>query len=52
MTCVYKRSTKALTKIINVRVETAMITKSSKADDKTAAYEFIAYGTAIKYVRS
>ena len=38
--------------IINVRVETAMITKKSKADDKTAAYEFIAYGTAIKYVRS
>lgn len=38
--------------IINVRVETAMITKKSRADDKTAAYEFIAYGTAIKYVRS
>ncbi|CAI8345416.1 MAG: Uncharacterised protein [Candidatus Poseidoniaceae archaeon] len=38
--------------VINVRVETAMITKKSGRDDKTAAYEFIAYGTAIKYVRS
>ena len=38
--------------IINVRVETAMITKKSKANDKTAAYEFIAYGPGIKYVRS
>lgn len=38
--------------IINVRVETAMISKKSKGDDKTAAFEFIAYGTAIKYVRS
>ncbi len=38
--------------IINVRVETSMVTKKSKRDDKTAGYEFIAYGTAIKYVRS
>ena len=38
--------------IINVRVETSMVTKKSKGDDKTAGYEFIAYGTAIKYVRS
>ena len=39
--------------VINVRVETAMLTKSSgNKNDKTAAYEFIAYGTAIKYVRS
>ena len=38
--------------IINVRVETAMITKKSSRDDRTAAYEFIAYGTAIKYIRS
>ncbi|MGB1365121.1 MAG: YbjQ family protein [Candidatus Poseidoniaceae archaeon] len=38
--------------VINIRVETAMITKKSGKNDKTAAYEFIAYGTAIKYVRS
>jgi len=38
--------------VINVRVETSMVTKKSKGDDKTAGYEFIAYGTAIKYVRS
>ena len=38
--------------IINVRVETSMVTKSSGRDDRTAGYEFIAYGTAIKYVRS
>ena len=39
--------------VINVRVETAMLTKSTGSkNDKTAAYEFIAYGTAIKYVRS
>ena len=39
--------------VINVRVETAMLTKSSGSkNDRTAAYEFIAYGTAIKYVRS
>ena len=38
--------------VINVRVETSMITKKSKKDDRTAGYEFIAYGTAIKYVRS
>ena len=38
--------------IINVRVETAMITKKSSREDKTAAYEFTAYGTAIRYVRS
>ena len=40
------------TTVINVRVETSMITKKSKKDDRTAGYEFIAYGTAIKYVRS
>ena len=38
--------------VINVRVETSMVTKSSGRDDRTAGYEFIAYGTAIKYVRS
>ena len=38
--------------VINVRVETSMITKKSQRDDRTAGYEFIAYGTAIKYVRS
>ena len=38
--------------IINVRVETSMVTKKSQRDDKTAGYEFIAYGTAIKYSRS
>ena len=38
--------------IINVRVETSMVTKASGRDDRTAGYEFIAYGTAIKYVRS
>jgi len=38
--------------VINVRVETSMVSKKSKGDDKTAGYEFIAYGTAIKYVRS
>ena len=38
--------------IINVRVETSMITKKSKSDDRTAGYEFVAYGTAIRYVRS
>jgi uncharacterized protein YbjQ (UPF0145 family) len=38
--------------IINVRVETSMVTKKSKGDDKTAGYVFIAYGTAIKYSRS
>ena len=38
--------------VINLRVETAMISKKSKGDDKTAAYEFIAYGTAIRYSAS
>jgi len=38
--------------IINLRVDTSMITKTSGSNDKTAAYEFIAYGTAIRYVRS
>lgn len=38
--------------VINVRVETSMITKKSQKDDRTAGYEFIAYGTAIKYVGS
>jgi uncharacterized protein YbjQ (UPF0145 family) len=38
--------------IINVRVETSMVTKASGRDDRTAGYEFIAYGTAIKYLRS
>ena len=44
--------TSGFDEIINVRVETSMVTKKSKGDDKTAGYEFIAYGTAIKYVRS
>ncbi|MCH1443122.1 MAG: YbjQ family protein [Candidatus Poseidoniaceae archaeon] len=38
--------------VINLRVETSMITKKSKGDDKTAAYEFTAYGTAIRYSAS
>ena len=38
--------------VINLRVETAMISKKSKGGDKTAAYEFIAYGTAIRYSAS
>jgi len=38
--------------IINVRVETSMVTKKATGNDKTAGYEFIAYGTAIKYSRS
>ena len=38
--------------VINVRVETSMITKKSGRDDRTAGYEFIAYGTAIKYARA
>jgi uncharacterized protein YbjQ (UPF0145 family) len=38
--------------VINLRVETAMISKKSKGDDKTAAYEFTAYGTAIRYSAS
>ncbi|RJU96540.1 MAG: hypothetical protein DWC00_02905 [Candidatus Poseidoniales archaeon] len=38
--------------VINLRVETSMISKKSKNDDKTAAYEFTAYGTAIRYSAS
>jgi uncharacterized protein YbjQ (UPF0145 family) len=38
--------------VINLRVETAMISKKSKGDDKTAAFEFTAYGTAIRYSAS
>ena len=38
--------------VINLRVETAMISKKSKGEDKTAAYEFTAYGTAIRYSAS
>jgi uncharacterized protein YbjQ (UPF0145 family) len=38
--------------VINLRVETSMISKKSKRDDKTAAYEFTAYGTAIRYSAS
>lgn len=38
--------------VINLRVETAMISKKSRKDDKTAAYEFTAYGTAIRYSAS
>ena len=38
--------------IINLRVETSMISKKSRSDDKTAAYEFTAYGTAIRYSAS
>ena len=38
--------------VINLRVETSMISKKSKRDDKTGAYEFTAYGTAIRYSAS
>ena len=35
--------------VINMRIETSVLTKTSKADDKTAGVEILAYGTAIKY---
>ena len=38
--------------VINHRDEPSMISKKSKNDDKTAAYEFTAYGTAIRYSAS
>ena len=35
--------------VINVRIETSVLTKTSNSDDKTAGVEILAYGTAIKY---
>mgnify|MGYP002629324834 CR=1 FL=1 len=35
--------------IINLRVETSMLSSSNKSKDKTAGMEIVAYGTAIKY---
>ena len=35
--------------VINLRIETSMMSSSNKSKDKTAAMEIVAYGTAIKY---
>ena len=35
--------------VINLRIETSMMSSSSRNKDKTAAMEIVAYGTAIKY---
>lgn len=35
--------------IINLRIETSMMSSSSRSKDRTAAMEIVAYGTAIKY---
>lgn len=35
--------------VINMRIETSVLTKTSKSDDRTAGVEILAYGTAIKY---
>ena len=35
--------------IINLRIETSMMSSSNKSKDKTAAMEIVAYGTAVKY---
>ncbi len=35
--------------VINLRIETSMMSSSSKSKDKTAGMEIVAYGTAIKY---
>ncbi len=35
--------------IINMRIETSVLSKTSNKDDKTAGIEILAYGTAIKY---
>ena len=35
--------------VINMRIETSVLSKTSNKDDKTAGIEILAYGTAIKY---
>ena len=35
--------------VINVRFETATLTKSKNRDDKTTGFEILVYGTAVKY---
>jgi uncharacterized protein YbjQ (UPF0145 family) len=35
--------------VINMRIETSVLSKTSGKDDKTAGVEILAYGTAIKY---
>tara|TARA_Y100001968_G_scaffold163964_1_gene150057 strand:- start:366 stop:869 length:504 start_codon:yes stop_codon:yes gene_type:complete len=35
--------------VINLRIETSMMSSSSKNKDRTAAMEIVAYGTAVKY---
>ena len=35
--------------VINLRIETSMMSSSSKSKDRTAAMEIVAYGTAVKY---
>jgi len=35
--------------VINLRIETSMMSSTNKGKDKTAAMEIVAYGTAIKY---
>ena len=35
--------------VINLRIETAMMTKTSGGKDRTSGIEILAYGTAIKY---
>ena len=35
--------------VINMRIETSVLSKTSNKDDKTAGVEILAYGTAIKY---
>ena len=35
--------------VINLRIETSMMSSSNRSKDKTAGMEIVAYGTAIKY---
>ena len=35
--------------VINLRIETSMMSSTSKSKDRTAAMEIVAYGTAVKY---
>ena len=35
--------------VINLRIETSMMSSTSRGKDRTAAMEIVAYGTAIKY---
>ena len=35
--------------VINLRIETSMMSSTNKSKDKTAAMEIVAYGTAVKY---